>query len=546
VVGAQDEGGKNLVLGINMVGGDPETIDPGLSQASQENQILNEMFIGLTHQNEETADVTSGMADSWDISEDGTVITYHLVHDVPWVHYNADTDQVEQVMDDSGNPRFVTAQDFVYGWTRHLDPATQSPYSYVLAPYILNGEAFCQCTGSTETATAEDLGIKAIDDYTFEVTMPEAVGFAPNIHGLWGGSAIPQWAVEAGGDSWTEPEYINTYGPFTLKEWAHDESVTLIKNPLWPGTESVPQPQVDTVTLRFLDQQAQFAEYQAGTMDAINVPLEALDQVHADATLSAELSTGTQLCTYYIGFNNELDPLTNVHLRRAFSYGVDRQSLVDNVTKGGQIPARWFARPGLTAAPTLETNPDLGISFDSDMAQSELAEALGDLGLASAADLPTITLAYNDTAGHAAIVQALQQMWTDNLGITVQLSAMDSTTYFSTINADAPTLFRSGWCQDYPDANNFDYDVMRSTSDQNTGNYNNPDFDALVDQARVETDTDVRHDLYVQAEDLMIVQDAAMIPIYWYTTNQLTRPYVERTYSIIGREQFEKWDVQAH
>jgi oligopeptide transport system substrate-binding protein len=539
-VHAQDER-KVLISGVSMVGGDPETIDPGLTQASQENQINQEMFIGLTHQDEETGDVVPGIAESWDISEDGTVITYHLIQDIPWVRYNAETDAVEQVMDESGNPRYVTANDLVYGWQRNLSAELASPYAYVITPYVLNGVEY-----NAGEAAAEDLGVKAIDDYTFEVTMPEAVGFAPSIHGLWTADPMPQWAIEEGGDSWTEAEYINTYGPFALKEWAHDESVTLVKNPFWPGTDHVPQASIDEIQMRFLDPQAQFAEYQAGTIDAITIPLEALDQVNADATLSAEKSTGTQLCTYYVGYNIEKAPMDNVHLRRALSYAVDRQSIVDNVTKGGQIPARWFARPGLTAAPTLETNPDLGITLDVDMAQAELQLALDEMGLASAADLPAITLAYNDSSGHAAIMQAIQQMWTDNLGITAQLSAMDPTTYFSIMNEDATQSYRSGWCNDYPDANNFDNDVFHSGSTQNGTNYASDAFDALVDQARLETDTDVRRDLYVQAENLLVVEDAAIIPIYWYTTNQLTKPYVERTYAITGREAFEKWDIAAH
>ena len=166
-----------------------------------------------------------------------------------------------------------------------------------------------------------------------------------------------------------------------------------------------------------------------------------------------------------------------------------------------------------------------------------------DLGVASAADIPTITLAYNDSSGHAAIMQAIQQMWTETLGITVELSAREPSTYFSSLSEGAPQLYRSGWCQDYPDADNFDRAVFRSDSQQNDANFNSPEFDALVDQARVETDTEVRRDLYAQAEDILVRDQVGIIPVYWYTSIQLTKPNVERTYSVVNREVYETWDI---
>jgi len=536
-VGAQDAE-KYVITGLQMVGGDIETIDPALSETSSSNQIIAELFIGLTHQNEETAAVIPGIAESWDISEDGRTYTFNLIPEIPWVRYNAETSAVEQVMDESGNPRYVTAQDMVYGWGRTLDPATASPYAYVLSAVVEGGVEY-----SAGEAGADAMQIAAVDDYTFEVTLPEPLAYAPGIYGLWMANPQPQWAIEAGGDEWTEPENINTYGPWALKEWAHDESITLIANPFWPGTDHIPQPMLEEVTMRFLDPQAQFAEYLAGSMDAIDVPLEELDRVRADPTLSTEYAVGARSCTYYLGFDNTEAPLDNANLRRALSLSIDRQSLVDNVTRGDQEPARWFSRPGLVAAPTMDTHPDLGIEFDAAAAQEALALALSDLGLSSVDELPALTASFNDASGHGAIVQAIQQMWADNLGLQVQLNAMDPTTYFSTVSEDAPMIFRSGWCQDYPDANNFLFDVFHSASSQNDPHYNNPEFDALIEEARVLTDEAERRELYAQAEEIFIVQDAGIAPIYWYTFNQLTKPYVERTASVIGRQHYERWDV---
>jgi len=531
LVHAQDK--KIITTGINMVGSDLETIDPGLAQTVSSIELINELFVGLTNTNPSDNSLQTGIASSFDVSKDGLTYTFHLMDNIPWVRYNKDTDAVEEVKDDSGNVRMVTADDVVYGILRGLDPKTASPYAYVYPDFIAGAGDFNAGTGK-----AEDVKVKAIDAKTVEITAPAVVGFAPFIYGLQTLRPVPKWAIDASGDKWTEAENINTYGPFALKEWAHDTGITIVKNPFWPATADVPAPKVDEIDFKFLDPQQQFAEYQAGNMDAIALDISAIDQVKADPTLSKEYFNGTNFCTYYFGFNEKKAPMDNVHLRRALSLSIDRQSIVDNVTKGGQIPAQWFARPGLTAAPTLEDYPDLGVKSNSDEAKKELDLAKADLG----GDIPQLTLAYGDTAANAAISQAIQQMWTDTLGITVQLTAMDSKTYFSKVHDDPPMIYRSGWCKDYSDADNFDNVVFHSGSTQNDTGFANADFDKLVEGARLETDLKKRTDAYAKAEDILVNQDAAMAPIYWYTTNLLIKPNVERANSVTGNEAYYLWD----
>jgi oligopeptide transport system substrate-binding protein len=272
------------------------------------------------------------------------------------------------------------------------------------------------------------------------------------------------------------------------------------------------------------------------------IPVEEIVRVQNDPTLSQEYVTGANPCTYYLGFDNTEAPTDNVHLRRALSFAIDRQSIVDNVTRGGQTPAQWFAFPGLNASPTLETHPDLGVVFNPELAQEELALALADLGLASAADLQ-LTATYNDSSGHAAILQAIQQMWSDTLGLQVELTAADPTTYFGSLSEEYPQIARAGWCQDYSDANNFLYDVFFSESSQNDPGFANEEYDALVTQARTETDPEVRRDLYAQAEEIFVVEQAAIAPIYWYSTNQLIRAGIEYAPSVTGNEAYYLWSL---
>jgi oligopeptide transport system substrate-binding protein len=536
MVSAQDSM-KTLVTTVSMVGGDIPTIDPTISETSSSIEVVNQIFMGLTMQEETTGAPELGLAESYTVSEDGLTFTFKLLPNVYWVRYNAETDAVEQLLDDSGNPRTVTAQDVVNGIERALNPETAAPYSYVLAAFIAGAVEY-----NAGEAEWDAVGVSLVDDLTVAITAPDAVSFAPSIYGLWVARPVPSWLIEEFGDSWTEAENIATNGPYALKEWNHEQDITIVKNPFWAGTEAIGQAKVDLVTYRFLDPDAAFAEYLAGTVDAITVPIAELERVKSDPELSLEYKTGTNPCTYYLGFDNTEEPLTNVHLRRALSYAIDRQSIVDNVTKGGQIPAQWFSRPGLNAAPTLESHPDLGIKFDAAKAQEELALALADLGLASAADLQ-LTLSYGDRADHKAIMEAIQAMWKETLGIEVTLDPRESSTYFATVSEDAPMIYRSGWCQDYADANNFLYDVFYSESSQNDPGYVSEAYDALIEEARLETDQAKRLELYAQAEQQFIVEDAGISPIYWYTTNQLIKPYVEPSVSVTGNQAYYNWDV---
>ena len=223
---------------------------------------------------------------------------------------------------------------------------------------------------------------------------------------------------------------------------------------------------------------------------------------------------------------------------------VDRVDLVENVTQGGQEPAQWFARPGLAAAPTIDTHPDTGIWYDPEAALEELGMALADLGLASVDELPAITLMHNTSEGHARIATAIQQMWVEELGLEVQVANQEWSVYLDLLDEDPPQIFRLGWCPDYADVHNFTADVFMSTSGNNHTNYASEEFDALVTAAAVEQDYETRRDMYAQAEEMLVYEDAAIIPLYWYTSVNMTKPGVERTYSINGNQSYEKWDLK--
>ena len=148
-------------------------------------------------------------------------------------------------------------------------------------------------------------------------------------------------------------------------------------------------------------------------------------------------------------------------------------------------------------------------------------------------------------------------MWKDTLGLNVKTVNQEWAVYLDTIKSAAtPQIWRIGWCQDYPDANNF---LREDVGFGNSANPAKPDgtpqgglmwkddkFEELIAQGAVETDAAKRVDIYAQAEDILVNKDAVIIPIYWYTSLELTRPYITRTFGSTSREAFEKWDIQPH
>ena len=534
-----------LHLAVCCSGADFYSIDPALAWAGPPGQIVTEAFVGLTRQNEETSEVEPGMAASWDTTDAkhpsvaGLVWTFDLRTDVPWVRYDSSTGRVEQVTDDAGQVRYVTAHDFEYGIKRVLDPETGSGNSDLL--YSIEGAEDFNAGDGPSSA----VGVQALDDSTLEIQLREPAGYFDVIASTRVMVAQPEWQIEAQGDDWTETSNFQGYGPYVLKEWVHDSHLTLIRNPYWPGTESIPQPTVEEITWTLVDDQdALVAAYQAGDFDVIELPQDVLPVVQADPQLKSQLVAQPGRCTYYYGFNTLKPPFDDPSVRLAFSLAVDRQALINDVIQGNQQPARWFSPPGLRAAPTTEEYGAMGVAYEPEEARELLDQVYPDRSL-----MPPVTLAISAYGQHEAIAQAVQAMWADNLGVEVELEAIGNFgDYLDLLKTDAPQIWRLGWCQDYADAHCILSYLFRSDTDySNYTNWSSSEFDELVEQADASTDTAKRAAWYAEAENMLVRQEAVVIPLYWYAENVLTQPYVQRTYSQIGGiERFEKWAVLDH
>ena len=168
------------------------------------------LFMGLTRPDPVTGEVLPYLATDWEVSDDGTVYTFNMRDDIPWVKYNPATGEWAQEVDEEGNPRFVTANDVVYGVKRTIDPATASTYAYVLYN-IKNAQPVNE---GEEGVTLDDVGVEALDDLTVQFTLEQPAAYFPSIAGMWVANAQPQWAIEEWGNKWTEAGLIVTNGPY--------------------------------------------------------------------------------------------------------------------------------------------------------------------------------------------------------------------------------------------------------------------------------------------------------------------------------------------
>jgi oligopeptide transport system substrate-binding protein len=550
---AEGEMMDKVTLNRNL-GTEPPTGDPQLGTDTTSGEVAHNTFISLTRLDQQTAEVKPWLATDWaeGVDADGNQTwTFNLRGDVAWVKWDPASQQVVQETDADGNPLYVMPSDVEFAVKRLIDPATASEYAYLM--YGMKNAA--AVNSGEEGFTLDDLGVSCDDEaMTCVFTLESPAPWWPSIVQMTNAAPVPAWTIDAHGENWTEPGLVVSSGPYVMSEWIHGNSMQLVKNPFWFDADNVQIEVVDYVMV--VEASTSFAMYENNELDTTGVPLPEMDRVKADPTLSAEYYQAPVACTYHYGFDTQKYPMTDQRVRLAFSEAIDRQSLIDNVLKGGQLPASSFAPPGIFGAPAPGT---VGVFYDPEDAQAQLQSFLDDEGL-TLEDFNNldIVLGHNTSEGHAQIAAAIQQMWKDNLGVDVRVENQEWAVYLTTVQKDSPNdemfhIYRMGWCADYADENNWVYEVFNATdgynrprrncTDPNCGSATESEFDLLTQQAKVETDPAVRADLYAQAEQILAVDEAAYAPIYHYTTVNVTKPWLTRTYPTVARPAIYEWAI---
>jgi oligopeptide transport system substrate-binding protein len=529
---------------------EPPQVDPALSTDTTSVDVDEQLFLGLTGYDSVTGEVVPELATDWSVSEDGLVWTFNMRDDVPWVRYDPATGETEIMPDAEGNPAMVNAHDVEYAVKRTIDPATGSDYAYVL--YIIDG-AMAVNTGEEEDL--DTIGVKAVDDYTVQFTLRQPAGYFPGIASMWVARPVYQPAIDTYGARWIEPGFIVSNGPYVMDSWQHFDSMVLVKNPEYYDADKVQIERIELVMI--VEASTGFAMYENNELDTVGPPLEEMDRIRADPVLSEELYIAPTTCTYYYGFTNNKPPFDDVLVRKAFSAAIDRVSLVENVTKGGQLPANTFAPDGIFG--NAAGDPDIAPwALDPEMGKEMAQQWLAEAGYPNGEGFPVVTLMHNTSEGHRAIAEAIQAMWRDTLGVEVEVVNQEWGVYLETLDnstplADMPEIWRLGWCADYTDENNWVHEVFnnqegdnnlrRGCLDDTCTEVEELEFDRITKEAGAEQDPARRIELYKQAEKILSETEAAYAPIYYYTTVSVTKPWLTRTYLRLGGWPWDKWTI---
>lgn len=486
----------NRIVSSNMA--EPGTLDPAKARGTHESWPLNHLFAGLTRTNKD-GKVENVLADKIEVSEDGKVYKVTLKDGLKW---------------SDGNP--VTAEDFEFSWKRVLDPKMESQYAYQLY-YIAGGEDYNKGKGK-----ADGVGVKALDAKTLEVTLKQPTAYFDGLMGFYTYYPVSKKVVEANPDWAKDPKTFVSNGPFMLKEWTHNAKIVMDKNPNYFEADKV---KIDGIDLDIIeDQSTVYQKYVAGEYNmVVELPTEVTAKLRAEN--NPELVIGPNLALYYYNLNPAIKPLNNVKVRKALSLALDRKVITDQITQGGQLPATAIVPPGLlddTGKEFSEANKDM-IKTDIEEAKKLLAEGLEEEKMAPA-DVK-FTILYNTSENHKKIAEAIQQMWNKELGINTTLENVEFKVKIDRENAHQFEISRSGWVGDYLDPMTF-MDLWITGASNNYVNYSNPEYDKLVKEAQTSTDKKLRMDNMKKAEK-MILEDMAIIPIYFYTHPYAVKPNVK-------------------
>jgi oligopeptide transport system substrate-binding protein len=484
-------------------GAEPPSLDPGLATDVTSSNILLNIMDPLVLLGDDLEPVP-GLAESWDVSKDGTTVTFHLRSDGKWTN---------------GDP--VTAEDFEWSWKRTISPELAADYAYQF--YGIVGAADYNACEKNCDALRDKVGVQAVDPRTLKVLLTSAQPWFVQQVSHHSFLAVHRATVEQFGESWTDPGNIVTDGPFKLEAWEHNSSIDLVKNEDWRNAGDVSLTRVNGKII--VDGTTRVQAFEAGEIDALDAGGLPPDEI-GRLKETPEYEVYPALGTYYYGLN--LENLPDVHERRALSLAIDRRTIIDNIAQADQVPATGFSPKGLPGFdvfnPTSPYTPENG---DLDAAKNELAQAQS--------PKTDLTVFFNDSPGHREIATAIQAEWKE-LGISTTLKQQEWAQFLEFLGPppnSAVDVYRSGWIGDYVDAINF-LELWTCDSGNNNSNYCDKDYDALVEEARSTQDDQARFEIYGELEQKLVGEDGAlpMTPIYWYTYPNLEKLSIKDSFTV--------------
>ena len=492
---------------------EPKTIDPSLNAQIYGVIYISHVFEGLTVRDRDNK-IVPGVAESWEISEDGKTYTFFLRTNSTW---------------SDGKP--VVAEDFVYSWQRQVDPKVASEYSYQHEP-VKNAMAITR-----GELPVEALGIKALDDHTLVVELEAPTAYFLEVIAFPTFSPLRKDIIEQYGDKWTlsHETYIGN-GPYVMSERNIDENIIMVKNPNYWNADTIV---AEKITFVFMQNGAAAV---AGIKDgSLHMAYEPPQKDIPTLTEEGLIQIKPLIATYYYPINVTNQYLKDPRVRKALSLAIDRNYIVEQVTKGGQKPAGgWvpYAVNDVNGDFRINGGDFYDISKEGYVKNIEMAKKLlADAGYPNGEGFPVIEFK-TDPGNHVEIFEAVQQMWKEHLNIDSTITQIDNALLGQTLLEKNFMIGRLYWSADYSDPMSM-MSLFTSYNTQNNGGYSNKRYDELIGQAMSTDDNNIRMQAMHEAERILIEEDMGAIPLYFFTEPLLVNPKLKDVvYNPLGFHKF--------
>ena len=478
-------------------GTEPQGLDPHIVTGVPEHKILLSLLEGLVVSHPEGKGYLPGVAEKWEVSDDGKEYTFYLNKNARW-----------------SNGDKVTAEDFVYSWKRILLPTTAAQYAYML--FVLdNAEDF----NKGRIKDFSKVGVKALNQDTLKVTLRNSTPYFLSLlvhYSTWPvhKPTIEKFGkIDSRGTPWTRPGNFIGNGPYVLEEWKLNDVIIVKKNPYYWDKETV-----SIKEIRFFASDNETSDdlrYRSGQLHYLNTIKVTKIQSYKES-YPKEIRIEPYYGTYYYRINVTKEELQDKRIRQALSYAINRKEIVESVSRGEQIPAFSFTPPD-----PVNFYPSTKIEFNPTKAK----ELLKEVGFSEEKKFPKIEILYNTSESHQKIAEAIQAMWKENLAIKAELVNVDWKTYLDKQKNLDFFISRAGWIGDYPDPNSF-LDMMLSGGGNNQTGWSNLEYDSLIRKAAEATSVEERNKFFDQAEHILM-DELPLIPIYTYTRVYMLHPYVK-------------------